>query len=134
MARSVRSGGEPEAGREGTAHRVRIGLLVGAAIWLVLLVVGFFAPGGWVWGLPGPVGHSYNFMISLWVVGLVLAPVLASRAPFERVAAIQVYVLAVAAMCAIAIRGEPREWVSDALISVGLVLWSYPSRGTLLRA
>ena len=139
MARSERVGSLPDPWNEAATRRVRIGLLVGAAIWLFLLVVGFFAPGGWVWGLPGPVGHSYNFMISLWFVGLVLAPGLASRAPFERTAAIQVYLLAVLGMCVSSIRGEPPEWISDApiflaaAISIGLVLWAHPERGTLLR-
>ena len=137
MATVRRSGDVASAG---AARRVRVGLLVGAAIWLSLLVVGFFAPGGWTWGLPGPVGHSYNFMISLWAVGLVLAPLLASRAPLERTAAIQVYLLAVVGMCVSSIRGEPPEWVSDApiflaaTISIGMVLWAHPDRGALLRA
>ena len=139
MAKLERVGGRSDPRSEAAVRRVRIGLLVGAAIWLFLLVVGFFAPGGWVWGLSGPVGHSYNFMISLWFVGLVLAPGLASRAPFERAAAIQVYLLAVLGMCVSSIRGEPPEWISDApiflaaAISIGLVLWAHPERGTLLR-
>lgn len=137
VARTGRPGNPPDAWSEAAARRVRAGLLGGAAIWLVLLVVGFFAPGGWVWGLPGPVGHSYNFMISLWFVTLVLA--LASRAPLERPAAIQVYLLGVLAMCASSIRGEPPEWISDApifvaaAISIGLVLRAHPDRGVLLR-
>ena len=140
MARAGRSGGVAGAHGAGAGRRVRIGLLVGAAIWLALLVVGFFAPGGWVWGLPGPVGHSYNFMISLWTVGLVLAPALASRAPVERTGTIQVYLLAVVGMCVSSIRGEPPEWISDApifaaaAVSIGLVAWAHPEPGALLRA
>ena len=139
MVRTDRAGRAHEAPSDWAAGRVQTVLLVGAAIWLLLVVVGFFAPGGWVWGLPGPVGHSYNFMISLWVVGLVRAPILASRAPFERTAAIQVYLLAVIGMCVSSIRGEPPEWISDApmflaaVISIGLVVWAYPDRGVLLR-
>jgi hypothetical protein len=78
-------------------------------------------------------------MISLWFVGLVLTPTLASRAPFERTAGIQVYALAVLGMCASSIRGEPPEWISDApiflaaAISIGLVLWGHPERGALPR-
>src|SRR6266496_938787 len=38
-----------EASRD-PVGRLRIALVVGAAIWLLLLLVGFFAPGGWRWG------------------------------------------------------------------------------------
>ena len=139
MERTGRHGNAPDVWPEAAARRVRTGLLTGAAIWLFLLAVGFFAPGGWVWGLPGPVGHSYNFMISLWFVALVLAPALASRAPFERSATIQVYLLGVLAMCASSIRGEPPELISDvpifvaAAASIGLVVWAHPDCGVLLR-
>src|SRR5262245_8667516 len=34
-----------------SAVRLRLALRIGAVIWLVLLLVGFFAPGGWVWGM-----------------------------------------------------------------------------------
>src|SRR4051794_6351890 len=84
---------------------LRLALRAGAAIWLLLLIVGFYAPGNWVWGLPGPTGHIYNFMISLWFVGLVLAPTLASREPLARTAAIQVYLLAVIAIVLSTFRG-----------------------------
>jgi hypothetical protein len=45
------------------AGRLRVALLAGAAVWLLLLVVGFVAPGGWVWGMAGPIGHIENYMI-----------------------------------------------------------------------
>ena len=44
--------------------RLRAALWIGAALWLALLAVGFTAPGGWTWGLTGPVGHIENFMIA----------------------------------------------------------------------
>src|SRR5260370_23121335 len=77
------------------ARHLAVMLVVGAAIWLVLLVAGFFAPGGWTWGMAGPVGHIENYMISLWLVILVAAPLLAARAPLQRTAVIQVYLLGV---------------------------------------
>jgi hypothetical protein len=43
------------------AGRLAVALVVGATIWLVLLVAGFFAPGGWTWGMAGPVGHIENY-------------------------------------------------------------------------
>lgn len=134
--RRQRYGGSGTSRTKG-GRRLRVALLVGAAIWCALLAVGFVAPGGWVWGLPGPVGHAYNFMIALWFVGLVLAPVLASRDPLGRTSAIQVYLLAVLGMCASSIRGERPELVSDApifaaaAIAIGLVVWAHPMRRTL---
>lgn len=43
-------------------RRLRAALGVGAATWFGLLAVGFVAPGGWSWGMPGPIGHIENFM------------------------------------------------------------------------
>lgn len=125
--------------RAGAVGRLRLALGVGAALWLVLLVVGFFAPGGWVWGMPGPIGHMENFMISLWLVALVLAPLLAWRDPLGRVPAIQVYLLGILAIVVSTIRGEPPELISDAptllaaVIAGGLVLWAHPERSALWR-
>ena len=122
-----------------TARRLRVALLVGAGIWGFLLLVGFFAPGGWVWGMAGPIGHIENYMIGLWLVGLVLAPLLASRDPLGRTSAIQVYLLAVLAIIASTVRGEALKWISDAppiaaaLIAIGLVAWAHPDRATLVR-
>jgi hypothetical protein len=119
--------------------RLRVALYVGATIWAVLLIVGFVAPGGWVWGMPGPVGHIENYMISLWLVGLVLAPLLASRDPLGRTSAIQVYLLAVLAIVASTIRGEELKLIADAppigaaLIAIGLVVWAHPDRASLVR-
>ncbi|MCC6177350.1 MAG: hypothetical protein IT305_18780 [Chloroflexi bacterium] len=121
------------------ARQVGWALRIGALIWLFLLVVGFFAPGGWVWGLPGPIGHMENYLISLWFVGLVLAPLLASRDPLHRPHVIQIYLLAVLAIVASTIRGEPPKLISDAppiaaaIIAAGLVVWTYPRRSMLLR-
>jgi hypothetical protein len=63
------------------------------AVWLFLLGVGFVAPGGWVWGMAGPIGHIENVMLSLWLVTLVLVPVLAWPDPIGRTAQIQAYLL-----------------------------------------
>jgi hypothetical protein len=122
-----------------TTRRLRVALLVGAGIWGFLLVVGFFAPGGWVWGMAGPVGHIENYMISLWLVGLVLAPILASRDPLARTSAIQVYLLAVLSIIASTFRGDTFKWISDAppiaaaSLAIGLVVWAHPDRAALAR-
>ena len=119
--------------------RLRVALAVGAAIWLALLVIGFFAPGGWVWGMPGPIGHIENFMISLWFVTLVLAPLVAARDPLPRTPAIQVYVLGVIAIAVSSVRGEDLELVSDvpplvaSALAASIVIWAHPSRRGLLR-
>lgn len=121
------------------ARWLRVALLAGVAIWGFLLIVGFLAPGGWVWGMAGPIGHMQNYMISLWLVGLVLAPLLASRDPLGRTAAIQVYLLAVLAIVASTIRNDQLKWISDAppivaaTIAFGLVVWAHPDRGVLAR-
>ena len=128
-----------EIDRSRAVGRLRVALGVGAAIWLSWLVVGFLAPGGWVWGMPGPIGHIENFMISLWLVALVLAPLLAARDPVERTPTIQVYLLGLLAIAASTIRGEPPEWVSDAPpliaagLAAGLVIWAHPARRKLFR-
>ena len=125
--------------RSRAVGRVRVALAIGAAIWLALLVVGFLAPGGWVWGMPGPIGHIENFMISLWLVTLVLAPLLAARDPLARTPTIQVYLLGLLAIAASTIRGEPPEWISDAPpliaagLAAGLVIWAHPDRRKLFR-
>ena len=117
--------------------RLRLALWAGAALWSLLLAAGFIAPGGWVWGMAGPIGHIENYMISLWCVALVLAPVLAARAPLERTGVIQVYGLGLLAIAVSSIRNEPLELLSDAvplgavLISAGLVLWAHPERARL---
>lgn len=119
-------------------RRVQIALWVGAALWLFLVLAGFFAPGGWTWGLPGPIGHMENYVISLWIVALVLAPVLAARDPEHHTGAIQVYVLGVLAILISTIRGETPKLIADAppwvvaAIAVGLLLWAHPRRANLL--
>ena len=114
-------------------------LVVGAAMWLLLLLVGFFAPGGWVWGMPGPIGHIENFMISLWFVTLVLTPLIAFRDPLGRTPAIQGYLLGVVAIAVSTVRGESPEWISDApplvaaALAAGLVIWAHPKPRQLFR-
>lgn len=124
-----------------SGNRLRLALRIGAAIWLVLLMVGFFAPGGWTWGMAGPIGHMENYVISLWLVALVLAPFIASRAPLEQTAAIQIYLLGLLAIALSTFRGNPPEFkvIADVppllavALSIGLVFWSHPERSRLLR-
>ena len=117
--------------------RLRLALRVGAGLWLLLLLVGFFAPGGWQWGQAGPIGHMENYLISLWLVGLVAAPLLASRNPRTNTAAVQVYLLAILAIVLSTVRAEQPKWISDApplllaALTIGCVLWLHPSRSTL---
>lgn len=114
-------------------------LWAGAAVWLFLLVVGFFAPGGWTWGMAGPIGHIENSMISLWFVGLVLAPALAAWAPLARTSAVQLYLFSVLAVCLSTLRGEPLKWIADgpplavAAVRIAAVLVTHPDRPALLR-
>ena len=118
---------------------MRIALWVGAALWLVLLVAGFFAPGGWTWGLPGPVGHMENYVISLWLATLVLAPLLAARDPSNGVPAARIYVLGILAIVISTIRGETPKLIADApplvaaIVSIGLLLWALPRPTALWR-
>ena len=119
--------------------RLKVVLRIGAALWLLLLLAGFFAPGGWQWGVPGPIGHMENYVISLWFVALVLAPLLASRRPLESTMAIQVYGLGILAIVLSTFRGEPPKWISDApplalaALTLGLVFWAHPRRASLWR-
>lgn len=134
-----RPGDHATTARRQPGTKLRVALVVGAAMWLSLLVVGFIAPGGWVWGMPGPIGHMENFMISLWLVTLVLAPLVASGDPLARTSAIQVYLLGAIAVAVSTIRGEPPELISDApplvaaILAAGLVIWAHPSRRKLTR-
>jgi hypothetical protein len=122
-----------------SARGLRLALRIGAGVWLLLLVVGFFAPGGWVWGMAGPIGHIYNYVISLWLVGLVLAPALASGDPLHRTSTIQVYLLAVLALVVSTFRGEELKWLADgpplvvAALCIGAVILAHPDRSTLVR-
>jgi hypothetical protein len=118
---------------------LRAALGGGALLWLLLLIVGFFAPGGWHWGWPGAIGHMINYMIALWLVTLVLAPLLALRDPLARTAAIQIYLLGLLGIVVSTLRGEHPMLASDALplavvaLSVGLVAWAHPRRSELWR-
>jgi hypothetical protein len=112
-------------------------LRAGAVLWFLLLAAGFFAPGGWQWGLPGPIGHMENYVISLWFVTLVLAPLLASRNPLASTGAIQVYGLGVLAIVVSTFRGEPPKLIADApplflaVVTLGLLVWVHPRRSLL---
>ena len=125
--------------RGGAWQRTRLALRAGAALWLLVVLAGFFAPGGWTWGMPGPVGHMENYVISLWIVALVLAPVLAARDPEHHTGAIQLYVLGIVAILVSTVRGETPKLIADgppwavAAVALGLLLWAYPRRANLLR-
>jgi hypothetical protein len=118
---------------------LRLALRAGAVVWLLLLLVGFFAPGGWVWGMAGPIGHIENYMICLWLVGLVLAPLLASVDPLRRTSAVQLYLLAVLGIVVSTVRGEQLKLIADgppmvaAALCIGAVILCHPRRPLLLR-
>lgn len=117
---------------------LRLALQLGALVWLVLLVVGFFAPGGWVWGMAGPIGHIENYLISLWFVGLVDTPLIASVDPLGRSAAVQVYLLAILAIGVSTARAEALKLIADgpplaiAAACIGAVIVCHPRRSLLL--
>ena len=128
----------PDTNADGAgAPRLRQALLVGAIIWLLLLVTGFFAPGGWRWGQAGPLGHIENYMVTLWLVTLVLTPLLARYEPLRRTAAIQIYLLGLLGIVLSTIRAEPLMWLADGvpvgavLVSAVLVIWAHPRRQAL---
>jgi hypothetical protein len=128
------------ADRRGRSDRgLRLALQVGAVVWLLLLIVGFFAPGGWTWGMAGPIGHMENYMISLWLIGLVLAPLLASLDPLARTSAVQIYLLAVLAIVVSTVRGEELKLIADgpplvvAAACIGAVVICHPRRSWLTR-
>jgi hypothetical protein len=118
--------------RMDTQVRLRVALGVGAAVWLLLLIAGFFAPGGWTWGMPGPVGHMENYVISLWFVSLVLAPILAARDAERQPGVVLIYMCGILAILVSTLRGEPPKVISDAppwsaaVLSVGLLAWAHP--------
>lgn len=119
--------------------RLRLALRLGAVVWFLLLAAGFFAPGGWTWGMPGPVGHMENYVISLWLVALVIAPVIASLDPRRQTGALVVYLLGVLAILVSTIRGEPPKLISDAppwiaaVLTVGVLMWAHPRPSRMLR-
>ena len=121
----------------GQTRRLSMALRAGAILWFLLLGAGFFAPGGWQWGMPGPVGHMENYVISLWFVGLVVTPLLASRDPLRNTSAVQVYALAILAIVVSTVRGEAPKWISDApplllaTLTLGLVVATHPRRSAL---
>ena len=124
---------------ERPARALRLSLRAGSIVWFVLLAVGFVAPGGWTWGLAGPIGHIENFMISLWFVTLVLAPLLASWDPFPQTSVVRIYLLGLLGIAISSVRNEPLEPLSDAVpltavaFSVLAVVWAHPRRSRLWR-
>ena len=118
--------------------RAALALRVGALIWLLTLATGFLVPAGWRWGLPGLYGHINNFMITLWLVGLIAAPLLASRGAHSGRSAAQVYLLA---NLAVIVASLPREFtllheglpIALGLLCSAWVLAVHPERLRLLR-
>ena len=78
-------------------------------------------------------------MISLWLVALVLAPLIAARDPQRQSGALLVYVLGIVAILVSTIRGEQPKLISDAppwiaaALTLGLVWWADPRRLNILR-
>jgi hypothetical protein len=78
-----------------------------------------------------------NYVISLWFVALVLAPVLASRDPLANTGAVQVFALGVLAIVVSTFRGEQPKWIADApplvlaALTLGLLVWWHPNRRAL---
>ncbi len=124
---------------EESTNRLEIALGSSAGLWLALLVIGFVAPGGWHWGWQESIGHMINYMIALWFVTLVLAPLLAMRNPIQSTAVIQVYFLGMLGVVLSSIRSEHPEFLSDGvpliavLLCIGVVLWAHPARSRLWR-
>lgn len=118
--------------REAPTNRLEIALGGGAGIWLFLLAVGFFAPGGWHWGWPESIGHMVNYMNSL-------CPLFAMRDPLHNTAAIQVYLLGLVAIMVSSIRAERPKLAGDGLpiiiaaISIGSAIGARPKRSQLWR-
>ena|SRR5579859_796725 len=121
-------------------RRLKLALRLGACLWLLLLLAGFFGPGWWTWGVPGPIGHMENYVISLWLVALVLAPLIGAQNPERHSAAVQVYLLGIAAILLSTIRGEPPKLIADgppwllAAVTIGLLVWAHPRPSQLLRS
>ncbi|MGI8689354.1 MAG: hypothetical protein ACR2M3_12335 [Thermomicrobiales bacterium] len=126
-------------GRADATLRLRVALGFGAFLWLFLLLVGFVAPGGWHWGWQGSIGHMINYMIALWFVALVAAPLLAMLDPLHSTTVIQLYFLGMVGVMLSSIRSEHPEILSDgvplivALLAIGIVLWVHPHRSRLWR-
>jgi len=125
--------------QEAPTNYLEIALGFGAGLWLALLVIGFIAPGGWHWGWQGSIGHMINYMIALWFVTLVAAPLLAMRDPLHSTAVIQLYFLGMVGVVLSSIRSEHPEFLSDGvpliavLLSIGVVLWAHPAPSRLWR-
>jgi len=125
--------------QEAPTTRLEIALGGGAGLWLALLMIGFVAPGGWHWGWQGSIGHMINYMIALWFVTLVAAPLLAMRDPLHSTAVIQLYFLGMVGVVLSSIRSEHPEFLSDGvplivvLLSIGVVLWAHPAPSRLWR-
>jgi hypothetical protein len=83
-----------------------------------------------------------NYVISLWFVTLVIAPLLAWRKPLQQSAAIQIYLLGILAIVVSTFRGNPPDLkliadgppLTAATVTAGLVLWAHPRRALLWRA
>ena len=124
--------------RDRLPARARLALWLSAAIWLLVLITGFLVPAGWRWGLPGLYGHINNFMITLWLVAMVAAPLLASRGVRAGRSAAQVFLLADLAVIAASLP-RPITFLNEglpillALLTAAALLATHPDRLRLLR-
>jgi hypothetical protein len=115
---------------EPSVGKLRVALGVGAAIWLFLLAAGLVEPVGWAGGLTRPIGRTENYVIWLWVVTLILAPLLACRHPLRYRGAVDVYLLGVlSVIVSTFLAGAPEipgdaAPIAAALLSAGLMLWA----------
>jgi hypothetical protein len=112
-----------------------LALGLGAAIWCFTLVSGFVVVNGWASLIPGPISIASSYVVALWLVTLVLAPLLAFRNPVCHRAALDVYVpawvLAVLGTTFIArLEGDLLVFLGGgvpiaAALTAGLVLWAH---------
>jgi hypothetical protein len=114
--------------------RLRLALGLGAAIWCFTLVRGFVVVNGWTSLMPGPISITSFYMVALWLVTLVLAPLLAFRNPVRHRAALDVYLLGVLAVLGATfvarLEGDLPMFLGGgvpiaAALTAGLVLWAY---------
>jgi hypothetical protein len=114
--------------------RLRLALGLGAAIWCLTLVSGFVVVNGWASLMPGPISIASSYVVALWLVTLVLAPLLAFRNPVRHRAALDVYLLGVLAVLGTTfiarLEGDLPMFLGGgvpiaAALTAGLVLWAY---------
>jgi hypothetical protein len=114
--------------------RLRLALGLGSAIWCFILVSGFVVADSWTSLMPRPINVTGLYMVALWLVALVLAPLLACRDPVRHRAALDVYMLGVLAILGATFLGRLQAELPvflgggvpiAAALAAGLVLWAY---------